>query len=86
MDTTTFYLKKWTKPLDVRSGTMSESMLKMYISFAGMIFLFISIGLILLSRYKLKGIFAVVVAIFAYLFLIVGGLIIFYIVISGPTS
>ncbi|MDC3413059.1 DUF2768 domain-containing protein [Aquibacillus sp. 3ASR75-11] len=65
---------------------MSESMLKMYISFAGMIFLFISIGLILLSRYKLKGIFAVVVAIFAYLFLIVGGLIIFYIVISGPTS
>ncbi len=61
-------------------------MLKMYISFAGMIFLFLAIGLILLSRYKLKGILAVIVSILAYIFLISGGLIIFYIVFSGPTG
>ncbi|RIU96169.1 DUF2768 domain-containing protein [Oceanobacillus picturae] len=65
---------------------MSLSMLKMYISFAGMIFLFLAIGLILLSRYKLKGILSVIVSILAYIFLISGGLIIFYIVFSGPTG
>ncbi|AVQ99241.1 DUF2768 domain-containing protein [Oceanobacillus sp. M65] len=65
---------------------MSLSMLKMYISFAGMIFLFLAIGLILLSRYKLKGVLAVIVSILAYIFLISGGLIIFYIVFSGPTG
>ncbi|UFT97633.1 DUF2768 domain-containing protein [Radiobacillus kanasensis] len=65
---------------------MSASMLKMYISFAGMIFLFISIGLILLSRHKLHGVWAAGVTLFAYLFLIVGGIIIFYIVFSGPTG
>jgi hypothetical protein len=65
---------------------MSESMLKMYISFAGMFFLLLAIGLILLSRYKLKGVFAAIIAVIAYLFLISGGLIIFYIVFSGPTS
>ncbi|MEC5422455.1 DUF2768 domain-containing protein [Virgibacillus sp. C22-A2] len=64
---------------------MSESMLKMYISFAGMILLFLAIGLILLSRYKLKGWLAGIVSIFAYISLTVGGLIIFYIVFSGPT-
>ncbi|WP_026570117.1 MULTISPECIES: DUF2768 domain-containing protein [Sediminibacillus] len=65
---------------------MSESMLNMYISFGGIIFLFLAIGLILLSRYKLKGVLAGIVALLAYIFLIVGGLIIFYIVFSGPTG
>ncbi|MBN8234688.1 DUF2768 domain-containing protein [Halobacillus kuroshimensis] len=65
---------------------MSESMLNMYISFAGIISLFLAIGLIYLSRFKLKGIFSAVTAVFAYLFMIVGGLIIFYIVLSGPTA
>ncbi|WP_226034677.1 DUF2768 domain-containing protein [Aquibacillus saliphilus] len=65
---------------------MSESMLNMYISFAGIIFLFVAIGLILLSRYKLRGILATIIAILAYLFLVVGGIIIFYIVVSGPTA
>ncbi len=65
---------------------MSPSMLKMYISFAGMIFLILSIGLILLSRYKLKGFLAGIVSLLAYIFLVLGGLIILYIVFSGPTS
>ena len=65
---------------------MSQAMLNMYISFVGMFFLIIAIGLILLSRHKLKGILATISALLAYLFLIVGGLIIFYIVFTGPTG
>ncbi|WP_102027188.1 DUF2768 domain-containing protein [Salirhabdus sp. Marseille-P4669] len=65
---------------------MSESMLKMYISFAGMAFLIIAIVLIMLSRNKLKGVLSIITGIIAYIFFIVGSIIIFYIVISGPTA
>ncbi|WP_079530137.1 DUF2768 domain-containing protein [Halobacillus hunanensis] len=65
---------------------MSLSMLKMYISFAGILSLFIAIGLIYISRYKSKGLFSIITGIFAYLFMIFGGIVIMYIVFSGPTS
>lgn len=65
---------------------MSISMLKMYISFAGMLFLILAIGLIILARYKLNGFLAGLVSFLAYIFLILGGLIILYIVFSGPTG
>lgn len=65
---------------------MSVSMLKMYISFGGMALLLLAIGLIILSRYKLKGLLAGIVSILAYLSLILGGIIILYIVFSGPTG
>ncbi|MFB6465995.1 DUF2768 domain-containing protein [Cytobacillus sp. Hz8] len=65
---------------------MSESMLKMWISIAGMGFMVISILLILLSRYKLKGIFKFIVAFIAYFFMIISGFIIILIVFSGPTT
>ncbi|WP_461177874.1 DUF2768 domain-containing protein [Virgibacillus ainsalahensis] len=58
---------------------------KMWVSFIGMAFLILAMGLILLSRYKLKGFFSVIVSILAYLLFILGALIIFYIVFSGPT-
>nr|WP_255574251.1 DUF2768 domain-containing protein [Halobacillus sp. Nhm2S1] len=61
-------------------------MLKMYISFAGIISLFLAVGLIYLSRYKLKGFLSIMIAVFAYLFMIFGGIIILYIVLSGPTA
>ncbi|RLL48200.1 DUF2768 domain-containing protein [Oceanobacillus piezotolerans] len=64
---------------------MSVSMLKMYISFAGMIFLFLSLGLIYLSRNKLTGLLAGIVSLLAFICLLLGGLIIIYIVITGPT-
>ncbi|SHF57025.1 DUF2768 domain-containing protein [Ornithinibacillus halophilus] len=64
---------------------MSLSMLKMWVSIAGMVFLILAIGLILLSRYKLKGFLAGLVSLLAYIFLFVGGIIIVYIVLSGPT-
>ncbi|PAV29505.1 hypothetical protein CIL05_11610 [Virgibacillus profundi] len=65
---------------------MSTAMLKMYISFAGMILLILAIGLILLSRYKLKGWLAGIITVLAYICLVIGGLIILYIVFSGPTG
>ncbi|MBP1969618.1 putative ferric reductase [Virgibacillus natechei] len=65
---------------------MSLGMLKMYISFVGIIFLVLAVGLILFSRYKLKGWLAGIVSLLAYLFLLLGALIIFYIVFSGPAS
>ncbi|MBU5265408.1 DUF2768 domain-containing protein [Virgibacillus proomii] len=65
---------------------MSESMLKMYISFIGMALLLVAIGLILLARYKLRGWFAGIISLFAYISLVLGCLIIFYIVFSGPTG
>ncbi|WP_047985316.1 DUF2768 domain-containing protein [Ornithinibacillus californiensis] len=64
---------------------MSESMLNMWISFAGMGFLILAVGLIVLSRHKLKGFLSIVVSFFAYVSLFLGGIIILYIVFSGPT-
>jgi len=49
-------------------------MLKMWISIAGMALMFLAIITIYLSRYKLKGVFQVMTAIIAYIFLIVAGL------------
>jgi hypothetical protein len=65
---------------------MSASMMMMWVSFAGMIALFLAIGLILLSRYKLKGVLAGIVAFIAYIFLLVGGFIIAFVVLRGPTA
>ncbi|GEN45164.1 DUF2768 domain-containing protein [Alkalibacillus haloalkaliphilus] len=64
---------------------MSEPMLRMYISFVGMILLFVATGLILLARHKLTGVVSGVVAAIAYICMLVGGFIILYIVFSGPT-
>lgn len=63
----------------------SLALLRMWYSFAGIILLFIAVGLILLSRHKLKGWLAGIVSLLAYIALIVGGLIILFIVFSGPT-
>ncbi|MET3682343.1 Ni,Fe-hydrogenase I cytochrome b subunit [Alkalibacillus flavidus] len=64
---------------------MSEPLMRMYISFFGMILLFVATGLILLARHKLSGVISGIVAVIAYLCMIVGGFIIIYIVFSGPT-
>ncbi|GAB4073568.1 hypothetical protein GCM10028778_10710 [Barrientosiimonas marina] len=65
---------------------MSESMLNMWISFIGMGLLIVAMGLILFSRYKLKGVLAGIVSALAYIALIFGAIIIIYIVFSGPTA
>lgn len=65
---------------------VSLAMLNMWISLAGIGFMFIAVLLIMLSRYKLKGVFKWVVAIFAYVLVAASGLIVFYIVLSGPSG
>nr|WP_058307574.1 DUF2768 domain-containing protein [Gracilibacillus massiliensis] len=65
---------------------MSDALMKMWISFGGMGALILAMVLILLSRYKLKGIISGIVAFVAYICLVVGGLIIFLVVISGPSA
>ena len=65
---------------------LSPALMKMYISFAGMGFMFLSLVSLYFSRYKLKGFFKGVVALIAYLLMIASGLIIFAVVFSGPTA
>ncbi|WP_019154310.1 DUF2768 domain-containing protein [Robertmurraya massiliosenegalensis] len=66
---------------------MSPGMLKMWISIAGMGFMFISIMMIYLSRFKIKNsVFKFITALIAYVLMIVSGIIIFFVVISGPTT
>ncbi|GEL76148.1 DUF2768 domain-containing protein [Tenuibacillus multivorans] len=65
---------------------MSEGMLRMYISFAGMGALILSALLILFARHKLKGVIRFVVSLLAYGLLVIGGFIIMFIVLSGPTG
>ncbi|WP_017755593.1 DUF2768 domain-containing protein [Calidifontibacillus oryziterrae] len=63
---------------------MTPGILKMWISFAGIAAMFLSLLMIYLSRFKLKGVLKNIFAVFAYLFMIISGLIIFYVVFSGP--
>jgi Protein of unknown function (DUF2768) len=60
--------------------------MKMWISLASMGFMFLSIITIYFSRYKLKGALRFITAFIAYALMIVSGIIIFLVVMSGPTS
>lgn len=61
---------------------MSPAMIKMWISVAGMGFMFLSIIMIYLSRFKLKGILKVLTALVAYILMIVSGITIFLVLFS----
>ncbi len=64
-----------------------SSLDKMWVSFAGIAFLIISMGMIYLSRYKLKnGVVKFVFAIIAYILLILGFFIMVFTIFSGPTG
>lgn len=65
---------------------MSPALMKMWVSLAAMGFMLISIITIYLSRYKLKGVFRFISALFAYALMILSGIIIFLVVLSGPTG
>lgn len=64
---------------------MSPSLVKMWISLAAMGFMFLSLLIIYLSRYKLKGFLRFITAFIAYGLMLLAGLIIFFVVFSGPT-
>lgn len=64
-----------------------DALEKMWVSFAGIAFLIISMGLIYLSRYKLNnGILKFIFALVAYILLILGFFIMVFTVFSGPTG
>ncbi len=64
-----------------------SSLTKMWISFAAMGFMFLAILSIYVSRYKLnKGLFRFITAVIAYALLISSGLMMIYVVFSGPTG
>lgn len=64
-----------------------SSLDKMWVSFAGIAFLILSMVLIYLSRYKIKyGPVKFVVALVAYVLLILGFFIMVFTVFSGPTG
>ncbi|MEI3610798.1 DUF2768 domain-containing protein [Pseudogracilibacillus sp. SO30301A] len=65
---------------------MSAAEIKEIISFVGIGLLILAIALIQLSRRKLQGIFSIIISILAYICFITGGLIVLFIVISGPTG
>jgi hypothetical protein len=61
---------------------MSPAMIKMWISIAGMVLMFLSIITIYFSRFKLKGVLKVITAILAYILMIVSGIVIFIVLFS----
>ncbi|MCP8968748.1 DUF2768 domain-containing protein [Ectobacillus ponti] len=66
---------------------MSLSMLKMWLSFGAMGAMAVSILFIMLSRYRLRNVFLKgITAVVAYVLMITSGLVMFYLVFSGPTN
>jgi hypothetical protein len=59
--------------------------MKMWVSFVGMGFMILSLISLYFSRYKLKGFLKLITALIAYVLMIAAGLIIFLVVLSGPT-
>ena len=65
---------------------MSPALMKMWISLASMGFMFISIILVYFSRFKLKNsAIKFIFTFFAFVFMVLAGIIIFFVVMSGPT-
>jgi VIT1/CCC1 family predicted Fe2+/Mn2+ transporter len=66
---------------------MSPGLLKMWTSLSGLGFMFLSIVLIYLSRFKMKNrFFKGISAVIAYTFMVISGIIIFIVVIGGPSE
>ncbi|MCA1030528.1 DUF2768 domain-containing protein [Bacillus timonensis] len=65
---------------------MSPGLIKMWFALSAMGFMFLAVIFIYLSRYKLKGFIKPLVATVAYFFMVLAGIIIFFVVFSGPVS
>ena len=63
---------------------MSPGLMKMWISFVAIALMFIAVISIMFSRDKLSGVLKIIVSTIAYLCMITAGLIIFFVVFSGP--
>jgi hypothetical protein len=65
---------------------MSTGLIKMWFALGAMGLMFFSVMTIMLSRYKLKGFFKWTTAILAYAMMIIAGIVIFFVVFTGPVS
>lgn len=65
---------------------MTPSLQKMWVSFIGIGFMIFSLLAIYLARYKFEGVLKGLAVVVAYMFMIFAGLIIFIVVMSGPTN
>ncbi|AZB43351.1 DUF2768 domain-containing protein [Bacillus sp. FJAT-42376] len=66
---------------------MTPGLIKMWIALSSMVFMFIAVFSIYLSRYKIKsGILKGIVSAAAYLFMISAGILMIFVVFSGPVS
>jgi hypothetical protein len=65
---------------------MSPALAKMWIAITSMVFMFISVFSIYISRYKAKNkMIRFILAFIAYVLMILAGIIIIFVVFSGPT-
>ncbi|UAL50827.1 MULTISPECIES: DUF2768 domain-containing protein [Metabacillus] len=65
---------------------MSPALMKMWIALASMGFMFVAIISIYFSRFKMKGFLKIAFAAIAYFFMILAGLLIVFVVFSGPVN
>ncbi|GAE29005.1 DUF2768 domain-containing protein [Halalkalibacter hemicellulosilyticus] len=65
---------------------MSQAMFNMWVSFFALALMFVSAGTAIFSRTKLTGWFQKVMLSFSFVCLIVAGIIVFFIVLGGPTA
>ncbi|MBP3039171.1 DUF2768 domain-containing protein [Bacillaceae bacterium Marseille-Q3522] len=66
---------------------MTPALMKMWIAISAMVFMFLAIFMIYISRYKMRNnILRFFSAAIAYFFMAISGIIIFIIVFSGPTA
>ncbi|GGB51921.1 DUF2768 domain-containing protein [Fictibacillus barbaricus] len=65
---------------------MSEGLMKMWVALSAIGLMFIAVFSIMLSRSKLSGIFQVIVSLFAWICMIVAGILILIVVFSGPVK
>ncbi|TFE03095.1 DUF2768 domain-containing protein [Jeotgalibacillus salarius] len=63
-----------------------DALTKMWVSFGSMGFMFLAIIIIYISRYKISNkVIKFITAFAAYIFMILAGLIMLWVVFSGPT-
>ncbi len=65
---------------------VSQAMMNMWISFFALALMFVSAGTAIFSREKLRGWVQKTVLFFSFMCLLVSGIIVFLIVVGGPTA
>lgn len=65
---------------------MSEGLMKMWIALSAIGLMFIAVLFINMSRYKVKGVWKYILAIIAWVSMIVAGIFIILVVFTGPVK